>query len=158
MNEVDIATVIHNAARECGLDGHVKTLEYRKHICTTAEQIMATYTDLPVQYKASYLYCDRLDVCFYFDSSERACCSYSGIFWYSSNDFYRLFQTAKLMRLMLKAMNSGLKKMKRMSNENKSILTRFRNGEITINQARNTLGVSDILQQKEIHEKEEERD
>lgn len=59
------AELIHNACRECGLDGHVKWIEGKQDVQSWAEKIAGRFRNkrnMPI--KNSYMYCDQLDMCF----------------------------------------------------------------------------------------------
>lgn len=68
---------IYAAARRVGLDAHIQTMDKKSEAHTCAEKLMLASYRKGMPYKASYLYCDMLDVCFYFDHDGRACVSMS---------------------------------------------------------------------------------
>ena len=56
---------MHDSCRELGLDGHIKTIEYKKDCHTYAEKIVGNFKDRPFQVKNSYMFLDGVDFCFY---------------------------------------------------------------------------------------------
>ena len=56
---------MHDSCRELGLDGHMKTIEYKKDCHTYAEKIVCNFNDRPFQVKNSYMFLDGVDFCFY---------------------------------------------------------------------------------------------
>ena len=81
------AELIHTACVESGLDGHIKWIEQHKDAHTAAERLADTsrnYRVLPV--KNSYMYCDSLDMCFFYSRHNNASLAYSGCTLYASTD------------------------------------------------------------------------
>lgn len=68
---------LYNAARVVGLDAHVAYMERKGDAHTYAEKLMLNSYRKGMPYKSSYLYCDTLDVCFFFDHDGHACASVS---------------------------------------------------------------------------------
>lgn len=68
---------LYNAARAVGLDSHVIYMERKGDANTYAEKLMLNSYRKGMPYKTSYLYCDTVDVCFFFDHDGRACVSMS---------------------------------------------------------------------------------
>lgn len=68
---------LYNAARTVGLDAHVAYMERKGDAHTYAEKLMLNSYRKGMPYKSSYLYCDTLDVCFFFDHDGHACVSVS---------------------------------------------------------------------------------
>ena len=71
---------LYNAARKAGLDTHVTYMERKGDAHTYAEKLMLNSYRKGMPYKSSYLYCDTLDACFFFDRDGHACISMSA-FW-----------------------------------------------------------------------------
>ena len=73
---------IETACREAGLGGHVMNFG-KNHFkaSTEAQKIMMEQfaSGKVVPAKTSFMYCDELDMCFFYSASGKACCSYSGI-------------------------------------------------------------------------------
>lgn len=63
---------LYSAARKVNLDAHIKTMDRKGDAHTYAEKLMLGSYRKGMPYKASYLFCDSLDVCFYFDHDGRA--------------------------------------------------------------------------------------
>lgn len=96
---------LYNAARSANLDAHIKYMERKSDAHTLAEKLMLNSYRRGMPYKASYLYCDTLDVCFYFDHDGRACVTISAGWRYGAKDLGQPVETAlSYIRTMLKAM------------------------------------------------------
>lgn len=107
MNNSEKSAALHHAARACGFDGHIKTIEYKNQCFTRAEQIAESRVSRPFPVKNSYLYCDTLDTCFYFDSENNPCCAFAGCVRYNSGDFKSMEGTAAKIKAMLFAMSAA---------------------------------------------------
>lgn len=78
--------IIRAACREAGLEGHIKWIERASDAQTQAEKLAYRFKwkdRFPV--KNSYMYCDTLDMCFYF-AGDNPAVSYSGYFIYGKGD------------------------------------------------------------------------
>ena len=109
MNNSEKSKALHDAARMCGLDGHVKVVNYKNECVTPAEQIAESQLARPFPAKNSYLYCGTLDACFYYDREDNACCAFSGYVRYGSGDYERMGATASCIQMMLFAMRMTAK-------------------------------------------------
>lgn len=81
------AELIEKACRENELDGHIKWIQKKADAQNYAEIIAEQYRngkDLPV--KNSYMYCNTLNMCFFFDPTGFPCMSYSGYAFVDSQD------------------------------------------------------------------------
>ena len=58
---------LYNAARRVGLDARITYMERKGDAHTYAEKLMLNSDRKGMPYKSSYLYCDALDTCFFFD-------------------------------------------------------------------------------------------
>lgn len=101
------AELIHKACRECGLDGHVKWIETRKDIQTWAEKIAERFRqnrNIPV--KNSYMYCDQLDMCFFYTAWDLPVVTYAGFAGVNDKDITegQLEQAFRKAREVLEAM------------------------------------------------------
>ena len=77
------AEIIAQACKENGLDGHIKWIRWKKDAGTRAEQMARdnkVYLEgtRPFPVKNSYMYCDSLDMCFFFLLGTKATLTYSG--------------------------------------------------------------------------------
>ena len=61
---------MHDACRELGLDGHIKTIEFKKDCHTYAEKLVGNFKDRPFQVKNSYMFLDGVDFCFYNNKND----------------------------------------------------------------------------------------
>lgn len=96
------AELIAIACKESGLDGHIKWIERSSDAHTWAERIangirLGNVKRLPV--KNSYMYCDTLDMCFFY-IKDVPYMSYAGYVTVNSKDIMedrliKAFQTAK---------------------------------------------------------------
>lgn len=101
------AELIHKACREYGLDGHVKWIETRKDIQTWAEKIAERFRqnrNIPV--KNSYMYCDQLDMCFFYTAWDLPVVTYAGFAGVNDKDITegQLEQAFRKAREVLEAM------------------------------------------------------
>lgn len=101
------AELIHKAFREYGLDGHVKWIETRKDIQTWAEKIAERFRqnrNIPV--KNSYMYCDQLDMCFFYTAWDLPVVTYAGFAGVNDKDITegQLEQAFRKAREVLEAM------------------------------------------------------
>lgn len=88
--------LLHEAARLSGMDGHVQNVG-----CTAAERVMQMFGgNRYTPRKMSYLYCDSVDACFYYNGN-RACVVFTARWFQGSKDFERLQAAGVLMRTML---------------------------------------------------------
>lgn len=107
MTEDKQAELIHKACRECGLDGHVKWIETRKDTQTWAEKIAERFRqnrNIPV--KNSYMYCDQLDMCFFYTAWDLPVVTYAGFAGVNDKDITegQLEQAFRKAREVLEAM------------------------------------------------------
>jgi hypothetical protein len=73
------AEKIAAACKETGLDGHIKWIDSRKQANTWAEKIAERFRNrrqLPV--KNSYMFCDTLDMCFFYSKEGQPIVTYAG--------------------------------------------------------------------------------
>lgn len=88
--------MLHDAARDSHMDGHVQQTGN-----TAAEQVMQIFggrKDTPR--KMSYLYCDSVDCCFYFQGNK-ACCTFTAKWYVKSKDLSKLDEAGELIKIML---------------------------------------------------------
>lgn len=77
---------LYNAARRVGLDAHITYMERKGDAHTYAEKLMLNSYRKGMPYKTSYLYCDTLDACFFFDHDGRACVTISACWRHGAKD------------------------------------------------------------------------
>ena len=72
------AEAMEKAAKKLNLDAHITILQYKKDLHTWADRILARFfrKDMPI--KRSYLFCDSLDVDFFFTEDGEATFTYAG--------------------------------------------------------------------------------
>lgn len=78
MNTVYISDMLHRAMREADLDGHIKVIERRSEADTWAEKIADRFREQELPVKNSYMFCDTLDMCFFYDTNLKATFTYAG--------------------------------------------------------------------------------
>ena len=113
MTERQQAEFISAACREAGLDGHIEWIEGRKQAHTWAERIAVRFKGngrLPV--KNSYMYCDTLDMCFFYTSQGVPQAAYAGLTAAASKDL----EEGKLAEAFRKA-DTVLRLMKKLAEE-----------------------------------------
>ena len=67
------------AAKKCKLDAHI-IVAYRKNDCgyTWANKIMGRWYRRKMPYKNSYMFCDTMDLCFFFNENNEPMYTYAG--------------------------------------------------------------------------------
>lgn len=100
------AEIIYKACKKAGLDAHIKWIMTRKDAVTMAEQIAyrfrtARLRDKSLPVKNSFVFCDTLDMSFFFDAKNRACFSFSGYTYSGSDDICQ----NRLLKAFTKAEN-----------------------------------------------------
>lgn len=87
MTEQRQAELIGAACKEVGLDGHIRWIEGRKQADTWAEKIAMRFKGnnaIPV--KNSFMYCDTLDMCFFYNEAGTPFMTYAGYVTADSKD------------------------------------------------------------------------
>lgn len=77
---------LYQAARQVGLDAHITYMERKSDAHTCAEKLMLNSYRKGMPYKASYLYCDTVDACFFFDYDGRATVTLSARWAHGAKD------------------------------------------------------------------------
>lgn len=106
------AELIGKAAREVGLDGHCKLIRNRRDFTTWAEHIADRFRNgNQIIVKNSYMYCDTLDMCFFYTEFDRAAFTYSGYSTVVSADVIddKLPKAFELAKKLLMAMDRLVK-------------------------------------------------
>lgn len=101
------AELITAACKEAGLDGHIRWIEGKKQANTWAEKIAVRFkgeNSLPV--KNSYMYCDTLDMCFFYNEQGTPFMTYAGYVTAESKDIAEgnLFEAFRRARQVLSTM------------------------------------------------------
>ena len=88
------ADILYQAAKNLSYDGHITWLDSKKRLPKWTEaravQMSAfhgTKEQTPV--KNSYMFCDALDMCFFFDKNNHASFSYSGVATVNRDDIVK---------------------------------------------------------------------
>lgn len=100
MTEKRQAELIAAACKEAGLDGHIRWIEGKKQADTWAEKIAMRFKGnnaLPV--KNSYMFCDTLDMCFFYNEAGMPFMTYAGYVTAESKDITE----GKLLEAFLRA-------------------------------------------------------
>lgn len=101
------AELIAAACKEAGLDGHIRWIEGRKQANTWAEKIAVRFKgNGPLPVKNSYMYCDTLDMCFFYDKQGTPFMTYAGYVAADSKDITEgtLIETFRRARQVLNTM------------------------------------------------------
>lgn len=107
------ALLISRACKEAELGCHIKLIHDKKHAQTWAERIATRFMgqkELPV--KNSYMYCDTLDMCFFYTPEGVPQVTYAGYATADSPDITE----GKLLKAFRKA-DEVLRAMKRLAEE-----------------------------------------
>lgn len=107
MTEQRRAELIAAACKEAGLDGHIRWIEKHKDAQTWAERIAERFRNgrrLPV--KNSYMFCDTLDMCFFYGETGTPYMTYAGYVTVSSPDITegKLLEAFRRARQVLSTM------------------------------------------------------
>lgn len=100
--------LIGKACKEVGLDGHCRLIEQRQDAYTWAENIaerFRNYRNMPI--KNSYMYCDTLDMCFFYTDNGKAAVAYAGYAFSTSADIMggKIIKAFQLAEQLLNAMD-----------------------------------------------------
>ena len=108
------AELISVACKQAGVDSHIRWIERRKEAQTWAEKIAVQFMragqQLPV--KNSYMFCDTLDMCFFYTSQGVPQAAYAGLTAAASKDL----EEGKLAEAFRKA-DTVLRLMKKLAEE-----------------------------------------
>lgn len=101
------AELIAISCKEAGLDGHIKCIDGRKQADTWAEKIAIRFKNNgPLPVKNSYMYCDTLDMCFFYNEAGTPFMSYAGYATAESKDITegKLLEAFRRARQVLSTM------------------------------------------------------
>lgn len=101
------AKLITAACKEAGLDGHIRWIEGKKQADTWAEKIAIRFKDgNPLPVKNSYMYCDTLDMCFFYNEAGTPFMTYAGYVTADSKDITegKLLEAFRMARQVLSTM------------------------------------------------------
>lgn len=113
------AELISAACKAAGLDDHIRWIETQKQADTWAEKIAMRFKDkdsFPV--KNSFMYCDTLDMCFFYDPQGVPRMTYAGFASAESPDitegklieaFHKAIQVLNAMKEMAKEVKDPAK-------------------------------------------------
>lgn len=98
-------SALYQAARRLGLDAHITHMERKGDAYTYAEKLMLNSYRKGMPYKTSYLYCDTVDACFFFDHDGRPAVTISARWTQGAKDLGKPIREAlTLIQKMLDAM------------------------------------------------------
>lgn len=101
------AELISCACKEAGFDGHIRWIEGKKQANTWAEKIAVRFKgDTPLPVKNSYMYCDTLDMCFFYNEQGTPFMTYAGYVTAESKDITegKLLEAFRRARQVLSTM------------------------------------------------------
>ena len=76
--EEQFAKALELSAKKCGLDSHVSWLNKKSDMSTWADRIIGIFYRKGMPIKRSYMYCNALDITFFFLKNGEAVYTYSG--------------------------------------------------------------------------------
>ena len=76
--EEQFAVGLAEAAKKCGLDAHISYLNKKADLKTWADKVIKTFYRKGMAIKRSYMFCDTLDMTFFYLPNGKAVYSYSG--------------------------------------------------------------------------------
>lgn len=81
------AEIISDCASDLKMDCHISYMNRKVDAATWAERNMVGRSYRKgMPYKRSYLWCDTVDICFYFDDNSKACATMSSAWWSKCED------------------------------------------------------------------------
>lgn len=109
--EEQFAKALEMSAKQCGLDAHICYMENKSNLQTLADKIIGRFFRKGMAIKRSYMWCDTLDMTFFFLENGEAVYAYSGYADKrdaSEEKIVNAFRKANEMRV---AMEQALKQM-----------------------------------------------
>ena len=97
------------AAKRMNLDAHITTLRYKKDLHTWADRILTRFFRKGMPIKRSYLFCDCLDVDFFFTESGEAAFTYAGYADHKECDDEKLLKAMQIAKQMREEMQNVIK-------------------------------------------------
>lgn len=76
--EEQFAKALELSAKKCGLDSHVSWLDKKSYMRTWADRIIGVFYRKGMPIKRSFMYCNSLDMTFFYSKNEEAVYTYSG--------------------------------------------------------------------------------
>ena len=76
--EEQFAKALQISAKKCGLDAHISWLDKKANMSTWADRIIGVFYRKGMPIKRSYMYCNSLDMTFFFSKNGKAVYTYSG--------------------------------------------------------------------------------
>lgn len=116
--EEQFALALSEAAKKCGLDSHIYYLKRKADMQTWADRVIGCCYRKGMPVKRSYMFCDALDMTFFFLPSGKAVYSYAGQDNQSDateEKIVNAFRKANEMRI---EMEKALERMSEKENEN----------------------------------------
>lgn len=113
------AELIYKACKEAGLDGHIRVINRKKDATTLAEKIAVRFMqdDQQLPVKNSYMFCETLDMCFFFTQQGTPQVAYAGYAHADSPDIRKTdIAEGRLIEAFRKA-GKVLQAMKRLAEE-----------------------------------------
>lgn len=107
------AKIIAVACERAGYDSHIRWITNKRAANTWAEKVAMRFKldKIPLPVKSSYIYCDTLDMCFFFVSGKYPAFSYAGYATVGSADArYGLVEAFEKANLILNYMQEELEK------------------------------------------------
>lgn len=77
--------ILHDSAKEIGIDSHIVVADKKSDLHTQAEQMMGNMSHFKNPHKNSYLFMDSVDACFYI-YREIACVTFAAKWGAGSKD------------------------------------------------------------------------
>lgn len=106
---VEQARAMEKAAKILGLDAHVVGVDYKKDLHTWADKILGcNYFRKGMPVKRSYLFCECLDITFFFTEYGHATFSYAGIADHRDLEDDGLIKAMKLAKRMVEEMEKAV--------------------------------------------------
>lgn len=97
------------ASKKCGLDSHVSFIEKKSELYTWADKIAGRFFRKRMPVKKSYLYCDSLDIDFFFLEDGTAIYTYAGYADCRDATEEKIVNAFRIANLMRQEMQNAIK-------------------------------------------------
>lgn len=94
------AEAMRKAAKKLNLDAHITILQYKKDLHTWADRILERFFRKEMPIKRSYLFCNSLDVDFFFTEDGEATFTYAGCADHRDLDDEKLIKAIHMAKQM----------------------------------------------------------
>ena len=109
--EEQFAKALEISSNKCGLDAHISWLDKKSDMQTWADRIIGIFFRKGMPIKRSYMWCNSLDMTFFFLKNGEAVYTYSGFADARDANDEKIVQAFRKANEMREAMEQALKQM-----------------------------------------------